>query len=244
MVKIERGEFALANPAAVRGGGIELASEEAHHAFRVRRVAPGDELWVTDGAGMAYRCCVEPSYHLRIVEEYPEYGEPKFPITLCVAVLKGDANRDVVDIAVQLGVSPILFFHSERSEGRLAPEKLERLSRAAVSAVKQTGRARLPEIALRKNLREVLENLPEPSLRFLAHLSENAPCVQLDSMESESVLLVGPEGGFTVSEIEQAQRADFRFLTLGNRRLRSPLAVAAGLTWILSGVGECGSAER
>lgn len=244
MVTRERGEFALVSPSAVRDGEIELSSEEAHHAFRVRRVAPGDEFWITDGAGMAYRCRVEPNYRLRILEQYPEFGEPEFPITLCAAVLKGDANRDVVDAAVPLGVSRILFFHSERSEGRLAPGKIERLSRAAVSAVKQTGRARLPEIVLKKNLHETLDELPELSLRFLAHPSETAARTKSVPIESESVLLVGPEGGFTASEIEQAERANFRFLTLGNRRLRSPLAVAAGLTWILSGLGECGGVRE
>ena len=240
MVKPERGEFALVSPAAVRDGVVELPPEEAHHAFRVRRVAAGDELWVTDGAGMVYRCAVEASQRLRVLEEYPEYGEPKWPVTLCAAVLKGDSNRDVVDVAVQLGASRVVFFHAERSEGRLAPEKLERLSRAASSAVKQTGRARLPQIELRKNMREVLDDLPERARRLLAHPTESGARAKSESIETESVLLVGPEGGFTASEIELALQAEFQFLNLANRRLRSPLAVAAGLTWILTGLGECG----
>ncbi|MDD5088123.1 MAG: RsmE family RNA methyltransferase [bacterium] len=244
MVKTDRGEFALIAPGAVRSGAIELPPDEAHHAFRVRRVAAGDELWVTDGAGRVFRCRVESFSRLRVMDEYPELGEPKYPVVLGMAILKGDANRDVVDVAVQLGVTRILFFPAERSEGRFAPEKLERLARAAVSAVKQTGRARLPEIALKKNLAELFENLPERGLRLLAHPCERDanPCGAFISCES--ALLVGPEGGFSASEIEQAQRANFRFLTLGRRRLRSPLAVAAGLTWILSGQGECGGASE
>ncbi len=125
MVVREWGEFVYAPPDANRGDVITLPAEEAHHLFRVRRIAPEAEVFVTDGAGMVFRCQTRVGNVVDVVESLPEFGEPPQPITLCMAALKGDANRDVVDTAAQLGATEIRFFPAARSEGKLKVEKLE-----------------------------------------------------------------------------------------------------------------------
>ncbi|MBU0507731.1 16S rRNA (uracil(1498)-N(3))-methyltransferase [bacterium] len=242
MVGREWGEFAFIPPSGIHGERIELPPEESHHLFRVRRVSVGNEAWITDGEGTVYRCRVISPQALEILERRKEFGEPRVPIILCAAVLKGDGNRELVDLATQLGATQVVFFHAAHGEGRLNETKIEKLHRTAVAALKQSGRARLPQIGVKRNLSDLLNDLPEDGVRFIAQASRDD--AKLESKppgpsEKSAILLVGPEGGFTAEEMTMALDHDFRQLVLAYRRLRSQTAAAAGLAFILEWIGEC-----
>ena len=209
MVTKEWGEFVFAPPSAKEEELIVPPADEAHHLFRVRRVEPNSEVYVTDGEGMAYRCVVLENRALQIVETLPAFGEPVNPITLCAAVLKGESNREVVDIATQLGASAIVFFQAQRSEGKLREDKLEKLKRVAVTAIKQCGRACLPLMTIDGSLQAALDRLPQGGTKYIAHpfedLRESATGPTLSVPESSAVI-IGPEGGFTEAEVDTAIR--------------------------------------
>jgi 16S rRNA (uracil1498-N3)-methyltransferase len=240
MVARTWGEFVYAPPSARTGEFIIPEGDEAHHLFRVRRVSPGDEVFVTDGQGMVLRCEVTLERTLRIVESLRELGEPLQPVILCIAALRPEALRDAVDAATQLGASRIILFAAARSEARLTAERLERLRRVTVSAVKQCGRARLPELLWAATLREALRQLPSECAVFLAHPSEERRIGESQPAKGPQALIIGPEGGLTDEEVAMALQSGAVPVTLGNRRLRSPTAVAAGLAFLLTRIGECG----
>lgn len=240
MVTRTWGEFVFAPPPTRRGDVIVPDGEEGHHLFRVRRVSPGDDVFATDGEGMVFRCTVTVERTLRIVESIPELGEPAHPIFLCLAALRPDALRDAVDAATQLGAGRIILFAAERSETGFSAERLERLRRVTVSAVKQCGRARLPELLWTANLNDALGCLPEECVIFVAHPSEERTKSRSESLAGPQALVIGPEGGLADGEVETVLRAGGFPVTLGNRRLRSPTAVAAGLAFLLTRLGECG----
>jgi 16S rRNA (uracil1498-N3)-methyltransferase len=240
MVTRRWGEFVFAPPADRRGDVIVPDTDEAHHLFRVRRVSPGDEVFATDGQGTVFRCTVTPERTLRIVEGIRELGEPAHPLLLCLAALRPEALRDAVDAATQLGASRIILFAAARSEARLTAERLERLRRVTVSAVKQCGRARLPELLWTASLKEALRQLPAPCAVFLAHPSDERKLPPSARVEGPQALIIGPEGGLADEEVESALQAGGVPVALGNRRLRSPTAVAAGLAFLLTRLGECG----
>ena len=241
MVIREWGEFAYAPPSTVREDFIALDEAEAHHLYRVRRVGVGDAVFATDGNGTVYRCDVTPDRSLQIKERLAEYGEPTIHLMLCMAALKGDSNREVVDLATQLGARAIHFFQAERSEGRLQADRLDKLTRVAITAIKQCGRARLPEIKLYPNLKQLLEALPTNTSVFMPHTQERRLDLSVRLLTNDQVaLLVGPEGGFTDQELELVT-SGARFLHLGGRRLRAETAVAAGLSYLLNCAGEIGS---
>jgi 16S rRNA (uracil1498-N3)-methyltransferase len=224
------------------GNIIHLSPEEVHHIFRVRRVRENDKVWVTDGAGLVYECRVQPDHSLVVETHYPDFAENRVPLYLCCAILKGVANRDVVDAAVQLGVAEVVFFAAQRSEGRLSEAAVAKLQRTAISALKQCGRARLPAVTVSADLSTALLTYPRPSELFLAHLPEAALPENLDLSPDAAVprvLIVGPEGGLTDVEVEVAQRYGCHLLHLAPARLRSETAVVAGLTYLLSLAGEC-----
>ena len=244
MVSVDRGEFAYAPPSARAGNVITLSADEAHHLLRVRRVKTGQPVWVTDGEGLVHKCRLENDGRLLINTTHPEWGEPPRQITLLMAVLKADGNRDVVDIATQMGAGSVVFFQAEHSEGRLATDKIPRLERAAVVAIKQCGRARLPRISVCAHLADAIAAVPAAASRFVAHPMTGGAIANADSsIGAEVALLVGPEGGLSETEIASARAAGFVSLTLAARRLRSETAVAAGLAVLLIGMGESGLHE-
>ena len=240
MVTRTWGEFVFASPSARRGDVIVPDGDEAHHLFRVRRASAGDEVFATDGQGTVFRCVVTSERALHIVESIPEMGEPRHPLFLCLAALRPDALREAVDAATQLGASRILLFAAARSEARLTGERLERLQRVALSAVKQCGRARLPELLWAASLNDALTHLPAGCHIFVAHPSEERRLPPGGPADRPQALIIGPEGGLADEEVEAALQAGGVPVTLGNRRLRSPTAVAAGLAFLLTRLRECG----
>jgi 16S rRNA (uracil1498-N3)-methyltransferase len=232
------GEFVFAPPTARTGETITLSDEEAHHLFRVRRVAVGQQVYVTDGEGFVHVCTASADHQLQVIESRRDYNEPAHPLTLLCGVLKGDSNRTVVDDATQLGAVEIHFFQAMRSEGRLSEEKIERLNRVARTAIKQCGRARLPRIVIHPNLEAALRALTEPCLIFLAHPSEPAQN-RAELPTGAMAIVVGPEGGLTDTEVTLAFEHGCRALALGRRRLRAETAVSVGLSYLLTRLGEC-----
>lgn len=239
MVTRHWGSLFYVPPETRQGQYITLPDEEAHHLFHVMRADAGGTVRITDGNGMVYEGVILLDKRIEIRREFPEFGELKVNLILAAAVLKGDLCRQVVDTAAQLGVKEIIFFHAERCEGKLSDRKLPRFNRAAVAAIKQCGRARLPRIHLIPGLRDVLEELMDSRI-IIAHPSQGTSSFPLrEEAAGEGIaLLVGPEGGFSDREAAAAQDAGAEMLDLGNRRLRSETAVAFGLAKILDRLGE------
>lgn len=230
MVTQTWGEFAYAPPGAVDDGFITPERDEAHHLFRVRRIAAGSHVWVTDGAGSVHECEVMPDYKLQILQTHSEYGESRYPVILALAMLRNENLREAVDTAVQLGVTRLILFSGERSEIRIAPERLERLHRVLVSSIKQCGRARLPVVESATGIANALEIIPTECTRYIAHPISGRAISGLPPIQGAQALFIGPEGGFSDHEAETAIDAGCIPLTLAPRRLRSETAVAAGLT--------------
>jgi 16S rRNA (uracil1498-N3)-methyltransferase len=223
----------------VTGDRIVLGDDEAHHLFRVRRVRVGEKVYASTGEGDVYGCVVAADHTLQIHQRLENFGEPTVFLSLGMAGLKGDMNRDVVDLATQLGVREILFFQGERSEGRLTEERIERLRRTALTAVKQCGRAWLPKIQHFKDLAALLSRLPGGAKVFMANPVDSSVSIgHAPGSISQAVLLVGPEGGFTEHEFNSAMQAGAANLHLGDRRLRSELAAAAGLSFLLTAAAD------
>jgi 16S rRNA (uracil1498-N3)-methyltransferase len=245
MVAESRGLFVYAPPAQIKGEQIALTPEEAHHLRQVRRIAAGTEIFVTDGAGMVYRGLTGGDDTIKILERLPNLGEPNVSISLFVGMLKGDDNRDVVDCATQMGVRRIIFIKTIRSEGRIRENKLARLERATVSAIKQCGRSWLPEILVSQSVQEALSLRDRSAAVYLAQQTDVYPqqgdTDPFNLAGQKADVFVGPEGGFDEEEFRMVLAAGAKKLSLGQRRLRTGIAVAAALQYlgVLSSESQC-----
>jgi 16S rRNA (uracil1498-N3)-methyltransferase len=236
---------------------IELPEDEAAHLTRVLRLSPGDAIRIFDGLGREWHATVgeagKQRVTARIEHEVVPLAEPGVAITLGLAVLKGDKMDAVVRDAVMLGAIAIQPVLTERTEvaatviergGRVA-----RWQRIAVSSAKQCGRAVIPAV---RNAIRFTEALAAATNMESEGFSPARPVVLLvepqagdgarslgDLPRSQALfLLVGPEGGWTAGEVQQARAAGAMLVTLGTQVLRADAAPMVAMTAVRVAFGD------
>lgn len=217
---------------------VELGGSEAHHLLDVLRAKEGDLLTVFDGKGLEGRARVlqtQPGWvRLGIEEVWPASKEPPKPITLYVALLKGDHLAEVARAATELGVTeivPILTQHCVVRE--LSENKLLRLRRVALEAAKQCGRSVVPEV---RPLRP-LGHIPAVAQGFVAQPRVSGLVQDCFDPQKPTALLTGPEGGLGESEVAFLVQRGFTPVTLGPRILRAETAPIALLSLVTAAFG-------
>ncbi len=230
-------------------GAAPLPPDEARHLTRVLRLGAGAEVAVFDGRGHEFRAQVTAASRDRarvaLLDPIVPAPEPRVPLTLVQAVLKGDGMDAVVRDATMMGVTAIEPVVTARTIGRresiASGRSTERWTRVAVSSAKQCGRATVPAVGKGRALDEWLAEcgaglkvmLVEPSAASggeasLRLLETHAP--------ASLALLVGPEGGWAPEELDLAARAGCIRATLGGITLRAdavPLAALAVVRFVL-----------
>jgi 16S rRNA (uracil1498-N3)-methyltransferase len=213
---------------------IDLPDEEARHALSVLRMRSGDHIEIVDGEGMWYACILEIAEQrravARIVDSRRDVGEPAYSLTIGIPVLKQTARiESLIEKGTELGVTQFVPVVSERTIGK--GFKVERLRRIAVAAMKQSGRSQVPIIGKIESYGETIGKWSDKpaALRVICHeASEVAQSFSSRFISaanpSEICVLVGPEGGFTISEVADAEHGGFQQVSLGPRRLRSETA--------------------
>jgi len=218
----------LLAPAPLRPGLVDLDRAEAHHGLRVLGLGEGAVLRLVDGHGRAARARVAAVGRdlLRCqVEEVVELPAPVgMPLSLAVATPKGPRFGDLVRAACELGVGAILPLRCERVSR--VPE-LGRAERVAVEAVKQSGRAHLPQLG------------PVVDSPTLASRQERLILLDRDGGAPDvgrpraTCIVVGPEGGFTTEERRELLAAGAEPVRVADTILRiETAALAAVAVWV------------
>lgn len=228
---------------------VELPEDEAEHLVRVLRLRVGDEVDVFDGRGGLWRAEVvhagKKSAAVRTIEALTPARELAVAVTLVMSVLKGDKMDDVVRDAVMLGATGIQPVVSERAETSMAAmarsNRIARWERIAVSSAKQCGRAVVPPVYQatpidwywneRVSASRVM--CVEPS----AALGDVVPVQQVPKGTAVH-LIVGPEGGWSVTEVAAAHDSGAILMSLGSRTLRADAVPIVALTALLTSWGE------
>ena len=223
-----------APPEAIAGDTIVLPADEAYHAVRVLRLKSGDEAAVVDGAGNWYRIDAEvvgrKNMVGRILEKQVEVGEPEYQLTIGLGMLKSAARFETfVEKAVEFGVSRIIPLITKRTErARIKDARIESI---LIAAMKQSGRCRKVMVDPPIKMRKFYKTLAESEEEFRGVCHETAPqsssiTLELSGIDipRKSMILVGPEGGFSDDEIETLEERKFKQLSLGQRRLRAESA--------------------
>jgi 16S rRNA (uracil1498-N3)-methyltransferase len=228
---------------------VELPEEEAEHLARVLRLRVGDDVEIFDGAGTLWRAEVvevgKKSASVRRIDELEPAPELDVHLTLVFSVLKGDKNDDVVRDAVMLGATSIKPVVAERSEISMTAmarsNRVARWQRIAVASTKQCGRAVVPVIHDATPLdwywAEKSEGARVMCLEPAAALGE-VHQVQTVPKSSAIDLIVGPEGGWAVSEVAAAHDCGAILMSLGGRTLRADAVPIIAMTALLTAWGE------
>ena len=224
------------SPAAFTENTVRLSGEDAHHISYSLRMAVGDEITVANGEGGVYLCRISAmdgvSVLADIVAPVTQRGESPVEIHLFQAYPKADKLEFIIQKAVELGVSAITPFESERCIKRPRAEKvahiLERQQKIAAEAAKQCGRATLPTVHAPLSFSAMLKAAADYPLVLFAHPDSEAQPLRrvLASYPALSrvALVVGSEGGFSPDEVQAAKDAGFVVASLGERILRCETA--------------------
>ena len=217
------------DPSRIAGSRLTLDLDESRHLLRVFRAEPGTPFEATDGAGTRYRCRLVEDHHgearAEIVERVAGAGEFEGAIHLLVGLPETRAVEVIVEHAVPLGVTSILFAACRRSgRDELGPAKMERMERIAVASVKQSLRSRLPILGMTPNLQTALE-AAHRGTRFFADPSGGG-VIELpsESPQPPVTVAVGPPGGFDEGEEAALRAAGFQPISLGPSRLTTETA--------------------
>ena len=207
----------------------ELPESDSQHCVRVLRMREGQEIEVVDGRGGLFRCRIAlASQHHTLLEIVEESRLPKVwtpALTVAIAPTKhNDRMEWLVEKLVEIGIDRIVPLRCERSERK--DIKTERLEKIAVSAMKQSLKAILPEISPTTPYMDFLESSAD-SGRYIAYCDPSIPRRLLSrelAAGADTTILIGPEGDFSPKEISAALDCGFIPVTLGDNRLRTETA--------------------
>lgn len=238
-------EFSYVPPERISGNTAFVSDEdEQKHLARALRKKPGDSVHFVDGEGWVYDGVLvrmKPEIEIEILDRRRHREAESAEVTLAPSLLKGTRLDLVVEKTTELGVSAIVPMRSARTVaggGEQGGQRLDRWRRIALSAMKQSLRARLPRIVPVMSLEDIVGTASSYDLALIAweEERERTPAIAtgLDAEAKRILLMIGPEGGFAPEEIALAREAGIQTVSLGRARLRSDTAAIAGLTLLMA----------
>ncbi len=206
----------------------ELPEEEAGHCLRVLRLGVGDEVMLTDGKGFFYKAVITAATgkrcQVKVVETIGQAPLWNGRLHLAMAPTKNmDRIEWFAEKATEIGFDELSFVNCRFSERKVI--KTERIEKIVVSAVKQSLKARKPLVNELTDFGKFIQQKFEGQ-KFIAHCYEGDKPLLKDVLipGKDAVVLIGPEGDFSPEEVQKAEAAGFRAISLGKSRLRTETA--------------------
>jgi len=207
----------------LQNGLLQLNEEETRHAVRVLRLSCGQHIDITDGKGIQAKAVITEISKRSCSFEILEQSEEKKPVLPKVAIAPTksiDRFEWFLEKAVEIGVSEICPILCSNSERRII--KYERSEKVLLAAMKQSQRSWLPHLHQLTPYKNFVENSQNPLL--IAHCREGKKVSITSSLQTESWILIGPEGDFTSEEVDLAIQKNATAIDLGKNRLRTETA--------------------
>ncbi len=215
---------------------FSLAEDGANHIGRVLRMQANDELCLFNGDGKNYQAVItaveKKQLVVKVISASDNLVESPLRLHLGQGISRGDRMDFVIQKAVELGVTEITPLFTERCGVKLDAERLakrtEQWQKIAIAACEQSGRSVVPVVhsALQLN-------------KWLTQETKDLK-LTLDPWTSDSIktitgsqtirLVIGPEGGFTDTEVAQTKDAGFLAVRLGPRVLRTETAALTAIS--------------
>lgn len=221
---------------AARENVYFLNEEDSRHCIKVLRKNTKDIIHVVDGKGGLYECEITKPHdkkcEFNIISEQKDFQKSDIFLHIAIAPTKNaDRIEWFIEKCVEIGIDEISLIQTKHSERK--NQKVERLEKIAISAMKQSLKAYLPKINELLDFDSFLKTIGQSSVnqKLIAHLTDDAqPLVKTIKPQSSYCLLIGPEGDFSKDEVIKAQKAGFQVVTLGKSRLRTETAGVVACT--------------
>lgn len=218
------------------GQTVALPDNIVRH-LNVLRVRPNENITLFDGKGKAHAARLTVLEKRRaeaeILHEDTTDNESPLNIILIQSISSGERMDFTLQKSVELGVTAIQPVISERCivrlDGERAAKRLARWQEIVISACEQSGRNTVPPVLPIIGYREALDKMPSESTKLIMSINRARKLGDIRQPSGAIVFMVGPEGGWTEQEEQQAFDAGFQAVTLGKRILRTETAPLAAL---------------
>lgn len=212
-----------------------LPEAQAHYLGRVLRLAVGAQVQLFDGSGNEFIATLSEISKKSVTAEISQVlaGQADSPLNIHLGqgLSRGERMDWAIQKATELGVQQITPLFTERCEVRLKDERAEKRlahwQQVAISACEQCGRSTIPSINPPQLLSDWLKTT-EAELKLVLH--PVAEPLTSHSKPASLAFVIGPEGGLTDHEVEQAQAHNFHAARLGPRVLRTETAPVVALS--------------
>lgn len=219
------------------GSELSLPADAAHHLAVVLRVKADQPVILLNNTGVEAQAFIlradKKQVQVRVESVAQVERESPLKLHLAIGVSRGERMDFVLQKSTELGVQAITPLFCERTEVKLPEErlqkKMEQWQKIIIGACEQSGRTRLPLLNAPASL-ECCLAADSSEQRFVLHHRSDSTLTQHEEKPRSVLLLIGPEGGLSDHEIQQAQQAGCAALTLGPRVLRTETAPLAAIS--------------
>lgn len=212
----------------IAGNLITLNEVESKHCIRVLRLNKGDSVQLVDGIGGFYNARIEvpdiKRCQLKIFESNKDYEKHSYYLHIAIAPTKNmDRLEWFLEKSTEIGIDEITPLFCRFSERKVI--KPERLKNIIVSAMKQSLKAHLPGLNGLHKFEDFIA-MPFEGKKFIAHCYDGKKTALKENIQpgDKVLILIGPEGDFSLEEVKLAKANGFMEVTLGKSRLRTETA--------------------
>ena len=204
-----------------------FGSEESRHLSKVLRKKVGELIRVTNGKGLEWKGQITSTDSRKAAVKKMEatlHQNKIVPLHIAIAPTKSNDRLEwFLEKATEIGVTEITPLMCDRSERKTL--KQERMKKILVGALKQSAQYFLPQLNHIISF-EALMKLDHPQTKLIAHCQKGnrIPLHQMGDLNDEILIVIGPEGDFSMREIKTAQNYSFKEITLSSQRLRTETA--------------------
>lgn len=229
--------------ALINGAEIELDGDRARYLGKVLRVSVGDDLTVFNGEGAEWAATIQSigrnKVIIKIGDSFEAGTESPLKIHLVQGISRGERMEFVVQKATELGVKRITPVFTEHGIVKLQSDRAEKRrhhwQEIAANACEQSGRTRLPMIDTPLPLKIWFGDKPDRvDAELILAPGATTPLAAIPAPDTKVCILIGPEGGFSEAEYEDAEISGFKSVSLGPRVLRTESAAIAALAVLQS----------
>lgn len=221
---------------------VAVDGDEAHHAVAVRRLRVGEQVVLTDGAGVAVTGEVagtgKRSMSVRVLDVATAEA-PAPAVTVVQAIPKGERGELAVEVLTEIGCARIVPWAASRSvavwKGERAEKSLAKWRATAREAAKQARRAWFPEVVPMATTAQVADLVSSAALAVVLHEEATSSLAAVTVPgDGDVVVVVGPEGGLTREEVAAFEEAGAVTVRLGAEVLRTSTAGVAAVSALLA----------
>lgn len=213
---------------------FDVQEANAHHIVQVLRMKQGEKLNLTNGQGLVVNCVIASTNKKTCTLEKIDQKfipKPNKEVAIGISLVKNNTRFEwFLEKATEIGIQTIIPMLCHRTEKQHF--RFERMQQICVSAMLQSQQCWLPHLHRLTTFADVLD-MPYAT-KMIAHCLETDKKQLKDLRAQTSVLmLIGPEGDFTESEIEAANAKQFVPIMLGKTRLRTETAGVVTATLLM-----------